>query len=329
MRSRAYMVGVSLYRDHPVRRGIETSSIIWRSGSTALRDFAPSSGGMPVLIIPSLVNRFTILDLQPDHSFVKFLAQSGFRPLVVDWDSPQESEKNFSLEDYVSQRLKPALDIAANGGKVHVIGYCMGGNLALALSALVPEKVKSLSLLATPWDFSAGCEASGLDGSTLERCLRLWEPGNDYLPVEAVQSVFTAFQPLHAYRKFSAFSAYDQSSLEAARFVLTEDWLNDGVPLTIPAARESFGDWYARNVTMRNDWTICGSKINPKEVMLASFVVVPVNDRIVPPQSSEPLAHMLPHSTCLMPAMGHIGIMASPKACDMVWKPLVSWLMEQ
>ena len=328
LRARSFMKGVALYRDHPVRRGFEPAPVIWRSGTTCLRDYAPEAvGATPVLVVPSLINRFTILDLEPGYSFVRFLASLGFRPLIIDWDAPRDDEKNFTLNDYVMQRLIPALKIASTDKPAHVVGYCMGGALALALATLAPERVRSLTLLATPWDFHAGYDAMGQNGRALEDKLRLWLVGNDFLPVEVVQSVFTAFQPLHAFRKFSAFASYEPSSPEAMRFVLTEDWLNDGVPLTAPVARECFGDWGARNVLAKTEWRVGGQIIDPKKVMTRSYVVVPGKDRIVPPQSAMPLAQALPHAVRHEPMMGHVGIMSSPKAVSQVWSPLAQWLL--
>ncbi len=328
VRARGFMTGVTQYRDHPVRRGAETTPIIWRSGTTCLRDYAPEAiNAVPVLVVPSLINRFTILDLEPDHSFIRFLAAQGFRPLIVDWDLPGDAEKNFGLNEYVMQRLMPALQIASVDQPAHIAGYCMGGALTLAMAALAPEKVRSLTLLAAPWDFHAGYDAMGQNGSMLEEKLKVWLEGNDFLPVEVLQSVFTSFQPLHAFRKFSKFASYNQAGPEARRFVMTEDWLNDGVPLTIPAARECFGDWFARNVTARGQWRIGGQIINPRRVQTPSYVVVPGKDRIVPPQSAMPLAQALPHAMRHEPMMGHIGIMSSPKAVHQVWEPLGQWLV--
>jgi poly(3-hydroxyalkanoate) synthetase len=108
--------------------------------------------------------------------------------------------------------------------------------------------------------------------------------------------------------------------------VLTEDWLNDGVPLSAPAARECFGDWSARNLTARDEWQVEGRKIRPQDITIPTYVVVPGRDRIVPPESAMPLARALPHAVRHEPMMGHIGIMSSPGAPYQVWKPLVGWL---
>lgn len=327
LRARRFMTGVAQYRNHPARRGPEKAAVIWRSGTTSLLDYAPDAvHAPPVFIVPSLINRFFILDLEPEHSLIQFLVAQGFHPYVVDWDTPHEDEKHFGLGHYVTERLVPILDKISSGGAVHVVGYCMGGALTLALATLAPKNVRSLSLLAVPWDFHAGYRALGQDGASLEDKLRGWLSGNDYLPVEVVQSVFTAFQPLHAFRKFSQFASLDPGSFEATRFVLTEDWINDGVPLTIPAAHDCFGDWSSRNILARNQWRVDGKIVDPHDIHIPAYVVIPGRDRIVPPQSAKPLALALPRAVRHEPMMGHIGIMASNAAPHQVWTPLVGWL---
>jgi poly(3-hydroxyalkanoate) synthetase len=320
------MNGITLYRQHPLRRDSESTAVIWQAGTTCLRDYAPDSAAPIVLVVPSLINRFTILDLQPDHSFLRTLASRGFRPLVVDWGAPGEDEKHFALEDYIVRRLLPALRIASAERPAHVLGYCMGGVLALALASLYPERLRSLSLLAAPWDFHAGYEAAGQEGWRIEEKIAPWLTADAFLPAEIVQGIFTAFQPLHAYRKFLSFAARDQAGAEAARFVLTEDWLNDGVPLTANVARECFGDWGARNILAKTEWQIAGKIIDPRKVVLPSYVVIPSRDRIVPPESARPLAQALPRAVRCEPDMGHVGLMSGALAPDQVWAPLISWL---
>ncbi|MDR3448158.1 MAG: alpha/beta fold hydrolase [Alphaproteobacteria bacterium] len=328
LRARRFMNGVDLYKKHPAQRGIEVAPVVWKSGTTLLRDYAPHAAthAPVVLVVPSLINRFTILDIQPEHSFLRLLAAHGFKPLVVDWNAPGEDERDFTLGDYVTERLVSALRVAAAKGPAHIIGYCMGGLLALALAQLEPSLTRSLSLLATPWDFHAGYDAAGQAGRGLEDKLQPWLSQGDFMPVDVIQGVFTSLQPMQAMCKFSNFAALDQTSLDAARFVLIEDWLNDGVALPAPAARECFGDFCARNVTAKGAWKVGDTIIDPHSIAVPSYVVVPGRDRIVPPESAMPLAHAIPHALRHEPMLGHIGIMASPQAPHQVWKPLVGWM---
>src|SRR3989442_583011 len=79
---------------------------LWQEGSTLLLDYRKSSKpGRPILVVPSLINRGYILDLLPERSFMAFLAGEGFRPFLVDWQSPGEAERRFDLGDYILGRL--------------------------------------------------------------------------------------------------------------------------------------------------------------------------------------------------------------------------------
>lgn len=273
-----------------------------------------------VLVIPSLVNRYDILDLAEDHSLLRFMAMNGLRPLLVDWDAPAEDERDFAVADYVTRRLVPILDFI--GGNVHILGYCMGGLLATALATLRRELVGSLALLATPWDFSE------TENGFLRLADRL-EPfiaAAGLLNVDILQSLFASFQWQKTADKFTKFAAMDQAGFAARKFVLTEDWLGDGVPMTAGVARECFRNWYGLNEPGRLQWRVSGTLVDPRALTMPAYVVVPDHDRIVTPESALPLADLLPNSTLRTPALGHIGLLASRSAPDIVWKPLVEWL---
>ncbi|MDE1900871.1 MAG: alpha/beta hydrolase [Alphaproteobacteria bacterium] len=327
-RARQFMNGVNLYRHHPARRTVDEAPVIWQSGTTVVRDYtAQAAPRAPVVLaVPSLINRYTVLDIHPRHSFLRMLAAAGFRVLTVDWGDPSEAEQKFTLGDYVTRRLIPALNAVSPDAPAHIVGYCMGGLLALALAQARPGQTRSLSLLATPWDFHAGFAAAGQAGQSIEDKLRPWLDADTPVPVDVVQGVFAAMQPMQAFRKFSSFAARDQSGFEAECFVLTEDWLNDGVALAAPAARECFGDLCGRNAAAAGNWRVGGEVIDPHKITAPVYAVVPGRDRIVPPESAMPLARLFPHAVRHEPMLGHIGIMASLAAPHQVWKPLAQWL---
>ncbi len=328
IRAGAALKGVALYRAHPARRGPEKAKTVWQQGTTRLLAYEARDPHAPaILIIPALINRFTILDVHPDHSFVQTLTDSGFRVFIVDWDVPGIEENAFGVADYVTERLCPVLDFLAPM-KPHVMGYCMGGVLALALTQIAPQHVRSRTLLATPWDFHAGFDATGVDGRNLSLWLAPWLSGGGAVSDEAVQSLFTAFQPLHAFRKFASFAQMDQDSAEATRFVLAEDWLNDGVPLTASVARECFEDWCGKNILANGAWRVAGTTITPDSVTVPTCIVVAERDKIVPPESARVLANKIPNATILTPPLGHIGLMSSSRARAQVWDPVIAFLCE-
>ena len=325
-RTRLFLSGVRTYQSHPARRDAPEAPVVWQRGSTVLRDYAPEAAhdAPVVLVIPSLVNRFHVLDLAKDFSLLRFMAAQGLRPLVVDWDSPGDAEKDFTITDYIVERLFPILDTAtALAPRPMLLGYCMGGLLALALAVLRREQVGALALMATPWESVAG-EAFVELADKLEPYLK--ERG--HLPVEILQTLFVSFQATHMMAKFTRFAALDSASEDARRFVLTEDWLNDGVPLTAPVARECLRGWYGENLTGKLQWQVAGTKIDPRRLMIPSYVLAPTRDQIVTPDSALPLARLLRRVTTHEPVMGHIGLLASHVAPRDVWLPLTRWLLQ-
>jgi polyhydroxyalkanoate synthase len=325
--------GIKTYRGHPYHRDLPEPATLWRDGTTRLLDFRPA-GGQPVLFVPSLVNRAYILDLSAERSLLRWLAaETGLRPLLVDWDAPGEAERQFTLTDYVAGRLEDAFEVAhatsPGGAPIAVAGYCMGGLLALALAIRRQDQVSRLALLATPWNFHtervAQAEAAGRAITAAGALLK----SSGELPVDVIQSLFAGLDPFLVLRKFISFAQLDPASDKATQFVALEDWLNDGVPLAGPVAHECLAGWYGENSPHRLQWRIDGEVVDPGSFIKPALVLVPEKDRIVPPLSAEALGHALPDATIEMLPFGHIGMVAGARAKSAVWAPLAAWLAAQ
>jgi polyhydroxyalkanoate synthase subunit PhaC len=142
-----------------------------------------------------------------------------------------------------------------------------------------------------------------------------------------LQALSAAQDPLLALRKFSRFAELPQDSAAARGFVALEDWLNDGVPLPIPVARECLGGWYGEDLPGRGKWRVGGKAIRPREIDKPALIVVPAQDRIVPPATAAALADELPRAETLTPRLGHIGMIVARDAPSAVWAPLADWLL--
>src|SRR3546814_2051767 len=80
-----------------------------------------------------------------------------------------------------------------------------------------------------------------------------------------LQGLFASLDPQLVVRKFLAFGRLDAASRKAEEFVALEDWLNDGVPLAAPVARECLGRWYGDNATARGQWRLAGCPVDPTQ----------------------------------------------------------------
>jgi polyhydroxyalkanoate synthase len=322
--------GLTRYRKHPWRRDLAWPACVWQEGTTRVYDYAPDApaSARALLLVPSLVNRAYVLDLEADNSFARFLAARGFRPFLVDWDAPGDVERGFGLSSYVDGRLADALGaVERAGGKMPTaVGYCMGGNLVLGLAARHHARLSGLALLATPWDFHADRPDLALG---IGDAMRPWWPWIDAageLPVDVLQGLFAALDPFLAARKFRGIAGMDADNPRLRAFVALEDWLNDGVPLSAPVARETMVGWYGENLPANGRWTLSGRAVRPEAIDLPAFCVIPAQDRIVPPASARALAAKLKRVETIEPALGHIGMVVGTRGRAELWEPLAAWL---
>ncbi len=326
-----FMAGVTAYHAHPYRRDLAAPEVCWREGTTRLLDFPAAEGpgeGPALLIVPSLINRYYVLDLMAEASLVRWLSRAGRRVLVVDWDAPGEAERGFTVEDYVAGRLDRLLDAVLErlDRPPALAGYCLGGTLAAALACRRAGDLAGLALLAAPWDFHAGRGGETRMFLAMEGMIDGLLAAFGELPVDILQALFAWLDPDLASRKFRRFAALPPESTAARRFVALEDWLNDGVAIAGPVARECLLDWYGRNLPGRGLWRLGDEPVRPESLDLPAFVAIPARDRIVPPASAEAILPALPKAHVVRPRAGHIGMMVGGRAEEGLLRPLLDWL---
>jgi polyhydroxyalkanoate synthase len=323
-----FLTGIERYRASPVVRDVPQRPVIWQKGTTRLFDYGEEGKKRPpVLVIPSLINRYHVLDLDEKQSLMRALA-ARFHPYLVDWDEPGGEELAFNLESYFTCRLLPVLaHVAAIHKKpVHLVGYCMGGTMAAALAQLMPDNTKSLSCLAAPWDFHAGDEQMPMKMQAVLTALDPLMESWGFLPVDLLQGFFISLQPFHLQEKFMRFAREPENSEAARTFVLVEDWVNEGVPLPLHVARACLQGWYIENQTARGNWRVRGETILPATLQLPNLHIIPQHDKIVPQASALGLATIMRQPAIIQPTFGHISMMVNAAARDKVWPQLFDWL---
>jgi polyhydroxyalkanoate synthase len=331
LRHQEFAAGIVRYQQYPRGEPKNPPAIFTTMGTTRVLDYGTMENAIPLLIIPSLINRYNILDLSGQRSFVRTMAERGFHPYLIDWDAPGAEESNFDLSDYIARRLEPILEKINNhhaGQRVAVLGYCMGGLLALALASRKPEQTQSLALLATPWDFHAEHEAQSC---MLQSMLPQFEAMIDALgevPVDVLQAMFTSLNPWLSIDKFRRFGRAKSDTDHDAMFVELEDWLNGGAPLTGPAARECLRDWYVENSPAKGNWQVCGKAVRPDQIQCPSIAFIPQSDHIVPPASAMALVNGADGMEHMTLSSGHIGMVVGARSRDILIDPLAKWLTD-
>ncbi len=325
-----FLAGVTRYRRHRFHRVQPDYPVLWSQGTTKVLDCRLSQSDQPVaLIVPSLINRSYILDLRPRTSLVRGLARRGIAPFLIDWDEPGPEEAEFDLTDYIVRRLEPALQAAhqATGRSVTLVGYCMGGLLAVAQALRRPDLVNGLVLLATPWDFHQGFELQRALLEPMRQDLRPIIEGQGHLSVDVLQALFASFDPDLTIRKFTQFAKLPKKNPPskdsgAKDFILLEDWANDGVPLVKKTAIQCLEEWCLSNAPAKGTWLVDGQAVRPERLACPSLVVIPERDRIVTPASALALCHCLPNSSNLKIDGGHVGMLLTKRVGSRLHAPM-------
>ena len=217
-RKDAFIAGINTYILKPYERPSSLSVESKKIGCCTLHDYG--GDGVPLLLVPSLVNPYYILDLMPGRSFVEFLKEQGYRPFLLDWGSPDDAEIGFGLDAYIRDRLEPMLRhvVSIAGEAVPVVGYCMGGTLCTALAARNQSFISELVLLAAPWNFDTEKPLAGRQNAVEMLDLVESLPAGADVGVDLLQTFFTNVDPTLSDRKFRAYEAGKYVGAEADFF---------------------------------------------------------------------------------------------------------------
>ena len=272
--------------------------------------------GPAAVFVPSLINPPNILDLAEGKSLLRWLAANGHRPLLVDWGWDVAARRGLSVAGHVEEILLPLLRAA--GERPALVGYCLGGTMALAAAARA--EVRGVAAIAAPWHFSRYPEGSR---SMLARLWAQAEPtvaALGLLPMEVLQSAFWSLDPARTVAKFEAFAQMAEGSAEARSFVTLEDWANDGPPLGEAAAREMFGGLFDADLPGTGGWRVAGAPADPAAIAAPVLDIVSTTDRIVPAATAVGAGERLEI------ALGHVGMVVGSRAPEALWHPLSAWL---
>ncbi len=299
--------------------------VLWRYAP-----LAPATGLAPVVICYALVNRPTMLDLQPDRSLVRGLLAQGLDVWLVDWGYPDAGDSDLSLDDYVNRYLGACIDRAraeAGFDAVTLLGVCQGGTMSICHAALHPARVRNLVTMVTPVDFH-----------TPENLLAKWARKLDLdglvdtlgnVPGELLSAAFIALMPLrltaHKYAGLADL-ADDRPALE--NFLRMERWIQDSPDQAGRAFREFVRAFFRENRLVRGGLEIGGRAVDPRSITCPVLNIYAARDHLVPPSASRPLAG-LTGSRDYTPFEfdgGHIGIYVSRSAQEILPRTIGQWL---
>lgn len=317
---------------------------VYRKGKTRLLHYrgygqeTSTAKKQPLLIIYAPINTFHILDLNPKRSVVRdLLASDGLDIYLLDWGYPDSGDNNLSFEDYlgyVSDAIKVMKD-QTRADKVSILGYCLGGIFALIHTALNPEEVRNLVLMAVPVDFSK-------DDTILARWSKAIDVGSmmdefGHMDGQVLDLAFLMRNPprygFDRYLKLFQRS-YDREFVDT--FIDVESWLYDTPPIPGVLHRQIVNDCYRNNLLISGGMEVTGKegkkqKVDLKKISVPVLSIVAEKDDLVSLASSAAINDHISSKdkSVLKNPGGHVALCISSAAHKKLWPEVAKWLLSR
>ncbi len=326
-------------RAQRVRKGISPAEVVYEEDRLKLRHYLSSQKPRyrtPLVFIYALVNRPYILDLKAGRSVVAHFVQHGFDTYLVDWGIPSGADRHLTLDDYINGYLVNVLDYLqqrTGSRQVNVLGYCMGGTMSAMFTALHPDRVKNLILLAAPIDFAAN-----------DSLLNVWTRPENFdvdkfvdafgnCPPEFLQATFLLLRPVgNLLEKPINFYEHLHEEKFIDDFLTTETWLQDNIPVPGEVYREFVKYLYQQNLLTQNRMPVGKQIVNLREITCPVLNIMAGTDDLVPCAQGMPFNDVVgskDRKTILLEGSGHIGLAIGGKAQKEVWPQACQWLAER
>lgn len=246
-----------------------------------------------------------------------WLSSQGIGSALIDWGPTATDDRSDTLDTLATDRLLPLLQQLP--GPVHLVGYCLGGLIAMA--AACHTDVRSLTLIAAPWNFDGYAAQRRADLAAMWTHHRPTCANMGLVPMEVMQHGFWTLAPDKLVEKYLDFGTMDPASQAARRFVAIEDWANGGEALPFALGAQLFEQLYGGNITGTGQWVVDGVTIDPRNLPCPVREFASASDAIVPLACSPDL----PGRQVL--ASGHVGMVVGGSARKTLWPMLKQWIL--
>ena len=294
-----------------------------------VRYYAPQSDDAhetPVVLIPSLINRAYVLDLEPGRSLVDALSKAGHPTYLVDWGVPGPEDATEDVAYVLLDLLHRSIERIcrhARTKQAHVFGYCQGGTLAAMYVALRPKHVASLCTLAAPAKFSEGGRFRDL---VLHLDVDEAIDGDGLVPVDVLKPAFRLLDPMGNWTKHKAVDVASKDHKRLASTLAREVWLEDNVPMAGAFAKEFVKYGYHEDRLIKGTWKIRGEAVKLSNITCRTLVVACDGDFISPKEAVLPMVDAIgENATSVTLPTGHIGVVVSSAGPKLFYPLLDRW----
>ena len=307
--------------------------VLYNEGSCRLLEYDVLGGPkrkIPILMIYSFINRYYILDLQPNHSFIEALSKQGFQVYLLDWGIPGAEHATLGLEYYletVARRAVERIRRKHDNVPLTLFGYCLGGTLAGIMAGLHPNDFAGLVLLTTPLSFreagilSFWTNKEFFDPSRLSKAFGV-------IPEDILHASFPLMQPKATLSKPRVLFDNILNEDYIKNFKSIDRWATDNVPFPGKVFQEFIGGCYQDNLLAQNKLMVGKKRVDLDAVRCPTLNLFATHDHIVPPAAARKNAEVLRNSRVQNNEypVAHLTVTVAHPVREQVWGDTVRWL---
>ena len=271
---------------------VTPGKVIFQNELMQLLQYAPTTARVlkvPILIVPPWINKYYILDLTPEKSFIKWCVDQGLTVFVISWVNPDERLAHKTFEDYMTEGLLQALEVveeATGEHEIHVIGYCVGGTMLAAglayMAAIGDQWAKSATFLAAQVDFTYAGDLKVFIDEEKVAALERHMAERGYLEGAKMAATFNML------RSNDLIWPYVVSNYLKGQPPFPFDllyWNSDST--RIAAANHSFylRNCYLKNSLARGEMILAGEQLDLGEIRIPIYNLATREDHIAPAKS--------------------------------------------
>jgi polyhydroxyalkanoate synthase len=288
-------------------------------------------GGLPVLLVPSLINRWYVLDLREGVSLAAALVAKGLDVWCLDWGAAAPEDRYLTWDDVVARLARAVRRVRreTEAEKVGMLGYCIGGTLAGIHAALEPDSVAALVNLAGPFDFAEGGFLADMVKRRFFDADAVAAAGN--VSADQMQSGFSMLRPTLSISKWvnMAYRAHDPEFMTA--FKALEEWSSDNIDFPAAAYATYIRELYQENLLVKGEHYVGGRRVDLGDITCPVLTVSTDRDTICPPAAARALNGLVGSKSKEFLAIpgGHVGAVVGGKASTNLYPVLGDWFRRQ
>jgi polyhydroxyalkanoate synthase len=310
--------------------------VVYREDRVKLKHYRPRREPVlktPLLVVYALINRETMLDLQPGRSVVENMLNEGIDLYMIDWGYPTRKDQFLGIHEHVNGYLHNIVEFICqrhNIEQVNLMGICMGGTFCVIYSALHTEKVKNLVTTVTPTNFETDTGLLHVWMKSLGARRLVEAFGN--LPGDLLNMGFLLLNPARLMiDKYVGFYENMDNKEFVENFIRMEKWIFDSPDVPGAVFKQFIEDCYQKNLLIQSKMRVGGQRVDLKKVTMPLLNFYGQYDHLVPPAACELLTRNVgskdTEDICLR--TGHIGIYVSSRTQREFSPKIAGWLKDR